>query len=198
LIEQRNRLYFSLLHSVWLERNKKERVKEERNRRETLYFSCSVSREKEKREDCSVGPTQNLFLLSTAKKVERNTLVIFLSLFCPSLFSFRGKLSRVSTPPSFFILLGHYLPHSSSKFGDWPAISFDLFFLDLYNTTSNQIWKLQIIGMDVLNLFNVFFFVQYRWIYHKMLLILFKRACITMGVVFLSNFWNFFYDVFLC
>ena len=120
-----------------MERNKKERVKEERNRRKTLYFYCSVSREKENREDWGVGPTQNLFLLSTAKKVEESHWS-FLFLFCPFLFSFRGNLSRASSPPTFFIHLGHCLPHSSSKFVDGTATSLDLSFLDLYSTTSKS------------------------------------------------------------
>jgi len=119
-----------------LERNKKERVKEERNRRETLNFFCSVSREKEKREDCSMGPTQNLFLLSTAKKVERNTLVIFFIPFLPFSFWFSRQTLPRFLSSHLFILLGHYLPHSSSKFGDGPATSLDLSFLDLYSTTS--------------------------------------------------------------
>jgi len=109
-----------------LERNKKERVKEERNRRETLNFFCSVSKEKEKREDCSVGPTQNLFLLSTAKKVERNTQVIFLSLFCRFLFGFRGKLSRASSPPTFlFLWVIIFLTHP-------PSLVMDLQLLLIY------------------------------------------------------------------
>jgi hypothetical protein len=125
------------LHSVWLERNKKERVKEERNRRETLNFFCLVSREKEKREDCSVGPTQNLFLLSTAKKVERKTLLIFFIPFLPFSFWFSRESCRASSPPTFLFLwvIIIFLIHPL-KCGDGPATSLVLSFLDLYSTTS--------------------------------------------------------------
>jgi hypothetical protein len=48
---------------------------EERKRREKVHFSCLVTIEIGKREDQKVGPTSFSFLLSTAKKVKRKTLI---------------------------------------------------------------------------------------------------------------------------
>jgi hypothetical protein len=64
-----------LLRCAWFDRIRGERVSEERKRREKAHFSCLVTIEIGKREDQKVGPTSFSFLLSTAKKVKRKTLI---------------------------------------------------------------------------------------------------------------------------
>ena len=135
-------------NSVLFERNEKERVKEERNRRETVYSLVRLV-EKKRREKTEAWVPLKIYFFSTKSEETRWSLLWFLlyPFLCAANFP-------VSCPPT-FLFLCHCLPHSSSKFGDGHATSLYISFLDLYSTTSRPDLKTT----------WVLILVQYRWIY---------------------------------
>ena len=120
----------------WREIRRRELKKREIEER----HSISIVRlaEKKRTEKIEAWVPLKISFFSQQRRKWKESHWSFLFLFCPFLFSFRGNLSRASSPPTFFIHLGHCLPHSSSKFVDGTATSLDLSFLDLYSTTSKS------------------------------------------------------------